>query len=97
MTGKALAMIDQDLQLTDGDPVFWLALENHTKNLIQLIRQWQDGLQKVTVLLESPVSGIFCGRLFPGVATTGEVDQNYTERPDVIGGASVPRFTRRLI
>jgi hypothetical protein len=31
---------DPLFQFADGDPVLWVALKDHAKNLVQLIGQW---------------------------------------------------------
>ena len=49
---------DPLLQFADGDPLLWVALKDHPKNLVQLIRQWQNGLQEITVPGESLVCGV---------------------------------------
>ncbi len=80
---------DAMLQLTNGNPVFWVAIKDHAKNVVQFIRQRQNGLQEITVPGESLVCGILSGSLFPWVAATCEIDKNDTQGPNIIGSASV--------
>lgn len=80
---------DPLFQFADGDPVLWVALKDHAKNLVQLIGQRQNGLQEITVPGESLVCGILSGSLFPWITATCEIDKNNTQGPYVVWRASV--------
>lgn len=62
------------LELADGNPLLRLTLEDTAQNVVEVIRQWQDGLQEVRVLEKSSVGGILMRCLFPRVASTSKVD-----------------------
>lgn len=87
--GEVGAVDNSLLQLSNGDPLLWVSLKNPAKDVVQVIRQRQDGLQKLRILGEGLVCGILNGRLLPWVTATGEIDQNHAKGPDVVGCASV--------
>jgi hypothetical protein len=94
---EAGALKDKLLELADINPFLWVAFKDHAKDVVQFIRQWQDGLQKIPVLFKSPVSGIFLGSLFPWVAAARKINKDYTQGPDVVGSTSVRWFPGRLV
>ena len=83
------AFEDTMFQLANGDPVLWVALKDHAKNVVQFIRQRKNRLQEITVPGESLVCGILNTGLLPWVASTGQVDKNNTKGPYIVGSASV--------
>ena len=98
LRGRELgAVLDAALELGDGYPVLWVALEDHAEDVVQLIRQWQDGLQEVPVPGKCPVRGILKGGLLPRITATCQVDKNYTQGPDVVGGTPVGRVPGGLV
>jgi hypothetical protein len=80
---------DATLQLTNGNPVLWVAIKDHAKNVVQFIRQRQNGLQEITVPGESLVCGILNGSFFPWVASTSKVHKYNTKGPYVVGSTPV--------
>lgn len=64
--------------MANGDPVLWVARKDHAKDVVEFIRQRQNGLQEIRVPGESPVRGILSGCLFPWIAATCKIDKNYT-------------------
>lgn len=87
------AVGDAMLEFVHGDAILWVPFENHAKDLIELIREWQDGLQEVAAPGKRPVGGIIIGGLLPWVTPAGQVDQDDTKGPDIIGSAAVGRFS----
>lgn len=78
-------------QLRHSNPHGRVARKYPPQNVVQFIRHGEDGLQKFWVASVCPVGGIFKGGLLPRVASTGEVHQNNTQAPDIIGGTVVGR------
>ncbi len=74
-----MALEDPALQLANGDPLFWVALKDHAEDVVQFIRQRQDGLQEPTIPGEGLIRGILHRSLFPWVATARQVDQYHAE------------------
>lgn len=86
---EAGALRDAVLELANGDPLLWVAGKDHAKDLVQLIRQGENCLQKIWVPGESLVCGILSGSLFPWIAATCKIDKNDSKGPNVVGSASV--------
>ena len=86
---EAGALGNAVLELANGDPLFWVARKDHAKDVVQLIRQWENCLQKLWVPGESLVCGILSGSLFPWIAATCKIDKNDTKGPNVVGCTSV--------
>lgn len=84
--GEPGAVHNHLAQFWDGDPLGWVAFEDTAQNVDHLRGQGQDGLEEERILEIGPESGILERGAFPGVATTGQVDQHHAETPDVIGG-----------
>jgi hypothetical protein len=85
-----LATVDDSLlQVVDVDPALRIALKYHSKDVVQLIRQWKYCLQEIRVPGESLICGILRRGLFPWITATCKVNKNNTEGPDVVGSASV--------
>jgi hypothetical protein len=87
--GKVVAFENATLQLANGNPLLWVALKDHNKDVVQFIRYWKNGLQKVTVPGECLVCGILNAGLFPWIASTCQVDKDNTKGPNIVGRASV--------
>jgi hypothetical protein len=90
-------VLNAALELGDGDAVLWVALEDHAEDLIQLVRQWQDGLQEVPVPGKGPVCGILQRGLLPRITATCQVDKDYTQGPHIVGGTPVRRVPGGLV
>jgi len=83
------AVKDQLSKFTKADALVWVDLEDPLEDGIEAVRDWQDGLQEVPVPHEGPESGVIHCRSLPRITTTGQVDQNDTKRPDIVGLGSV--------
>lgn len=95
--GEAGALLDAALQLGHRDAVLRVALEDHAQDVIQLIRQGEDGLQEVPVPGERSVGGILQRGLLPRIPATCQVDKNDAEGPDIVGSTAVRGVPRGLI
>ena len=87
--GEEAAGHDAFFELSNGNAVLWIGIKNHAKDINQLIRQWQYCLQIPVVPGEGIIGWILRGGSLPWIATTSEVDKNYTQGPDVVRRASV--------
>ena len=75
-SSEVITLKDAALQLANGNPLLWVVLKDHAKNVVQFIRQWQDGLQEIPVPCEGLICGILNRCLFPWIAPTCQVDKN---------------------
>lgn len=71
-----MALADALLQLTNAYSLLRIALKDHAKDAVQLIRQWKNGLQEIRILGECLVGGILTRSLLPRVPATCQVDKN---------------------
>lgn len=60
-------------------------LKNPLENVVQLVRDGENGLQKAPITHVSTEGGVLHGGVFPRVAATCQVDQDHTKRPDIVG------------
>lgn len=88
--GKLRAFQDHGAQFRNGDPLSWVALEDAAQDTDHLIGQRKNGLEKVRILQVGPECGILGRGTLPGVAATGQVDQDYAQTPDIIGSGFIP-------
>lgn len=75
-SGEAGAMIDELLELADGNPGGRIGVKDHAQDVVEFIGQGQNGLQEVPVLAKCPVRGILLGRLLPWIAAASQVHQD---------------------
>jgi len=89
--GKPPACLDPGLQLGQSNPLVRVPGENPSQDVVQFIRHWEDALEGIWATGIGPVGGVLERGLLPWVASTGQVDQDHSEAPDIIGGAEVKR------
>ena len=87
--GEPGACHDAGPQLGDGDPLHGIRLKDLLEDGVQTGRQGEDGSQELAILEVGPVRAVGLGGTLPRIAATGEVDQDHTEGPDIIGCGSV--------
>lgn len=78
-------------ELRQRNSLIWVASEDPSQDVVQFVRQGENSLEEIRASRKGTVSGILKRSLLPGVATTGQVDQNDTKAPDIVGGAEVER------
>ena len=66
-------------EITHGNPAPRIHIEDSTQDGIQVIRDWQDGLQKVWITHEGLEGGVIHRGTLPWVPATGQVDQDDAE------------------
>ena len=69
-----------------------VGFKDAAKDGIQVIREGENGLEEVLGARIGTISGILERSLLPWVASTGEVDEDDTQAPDIVGGTHVVRF-----
>lgn len=94
--GETWAMKDHVAKFLKTDPAVWVHIKDALKNLIKIIGDGKNGLQKAAVFHESSESGIVHGGSLPWVATTSEVDQNDAKGPDIIGRGCITGIGLRI-
>ena len=82
-------------KLLDGDSLQWVTFEDPPEDRVQLGREGKDGCQKVGVLEIRPKSGILGRGPLPRIATTGQVDQNHAQGPDIVRRGEVTLVAMR--
>jgi len=89
--GKPVAGKDPVPELGDRDPLGGVDLEHAAEDGVQFGREGEDRPEEVGVLEEGPEGAVRLGRPLPRVPAAGEVDEDNTERPNIVGGRSVAR------
>ena len=87
------AVEDHLLELGDGSSVGRVELENTTQNSIELKRDGKDRPKERGVLHESAEGAVLGRSTLPRVASTGEVDQDHSETPYIVGSRSIARIS----
>jgi hypothetical protein len=87
--GKHGAGHNPGSELRKSNPLLGDRFEDSSQNVVQFFRQRENGLQEVLGSGIGTVSRVLEGSLFPWVASTGEVDEDDSKAPDIIGGAKV--------
>lgn len=95
--GQVVAVEHLELELLNGDSLQRVEFKNPLENHVQLGGDWENSLKEIWVLHESPESRVLVGSFFPWVASTGQVDQDDTETPDIVWCASIISVLRSLI
>lgn len=86
------AVKDHLLELGNSSSIGRVELENTSQNSIKLKRDGKDRPEKLGVLHESTEGAILGRSTLPGIASTGEVDQDDSKAPDIIGSRSIARI-----
>ena len=95
VSGETLAVDDSLPEFRNGDALQRIALKDPSENGIQLGREGQNRLQELGILEIGP-EGCVLGRCsLPWVAATGEVDEDDTQRPDIVGCREIARIAFR--
>jgi len=97
--GEPWAMLDAPLELGERDAFPRVGLEDETEDLLKLDREWEDGPKEAWLLTEGTESAVREMRALPWVASASQVDEDNTERPDVVGDRVVASVVpwRRLL
>lgn len=95
---KARTIEDEMPEFRQGDSVHRVKLEDALYDVVELIREWENACQEVWVLDKGPESLVGgCGRTLPGIATTGEIDENDTQRPDIVSRRGIVLWPARSL
>lgn len=95
---KARTIEDEMPEFRQGDSVHRVELEDALYNVVELIREWENACQEVRILDEGSKSLVGgCGRTLPGIATTGEVDEDDTQRPDIVSRRGIVLWPARSL
>lgn len=86
---KPRTIQDQPAQLRDCNPLGGITIENATQDENHLIGQGKDGLQEEWILKVCAECGILNGSTFPWITSTGQVDQDNPQAPDIIRDGSI--------
>ncbi|KAF3918347.1 hypothetical protein ABW21_db0207770 [Orbilia brochopaga] len=87
--GESRAVDDPVAEFWNGDSLGWVDFEDATKNQVQLCRQRKDGSQETGILEEGTEGAVALRCTLPRVPSTCQVDQNHTQRPDIVWRRSV--------
>jgi len=89
LLGEGSALEDRCVKLVQGDPAFRLDLKDALEHAVQVTRDWKNGLEEVPVLAECTEGRILQRRPLPRIPSAGEVDENDTKGPDIVGSRCV--------
>jgi len=87
--GEPGAGYDTGSELGNGDPLHGVRLKDSLQYGVQAGRQGKDGSQELAILEVGTVCAVRLGSALPGIPATGEVDQDNTEGPNIVGCGSV--------
>lgn len=92
LSGRKSRAVDDHLSnLWDGSSLGRVELEDAPENGVELQRDREDGPQELRILHESTESAILRRSALPRVASTGEIDEDDSETPDVVRCRSIAR------
>lgn len=86
---EARARKDALLQLRQSNALVRVDGEDAGQDVVQLVRQRQNGLEEARVAGIGAVRRVLDGGLLPRVTAAGQVDQDDAEAPDIVGRAVV--------
>lgn len=95
--GEVGAGHDAAAKLRDADTEFGVGVEDAAKNVVEIIRKREDGLEEAGRADVGAVGRVLERSLLPWVTATGEVDEDDTETPDVVGSAHVVGLAGRRV
>lgn len=87
--GEGTASIYQAAKFRNSDALGGVAFEYPPEYEVELVCKGENCLEERRIPQESIESRVVQCGLLPGVTTTGKVDQDNTERPNVIRTRSV--------
>lgn len=87
--GESSAEDDGPSELLEGDAFARVRIKDLSEDGVEFVREGKDGLEKVGVTEVGGVGLVAGVSSLPGVASTGEVDEDHAEGPDVVGGRLV--------
>lgn len=89
--GEPGASHDHLAELGDGNPLDRVELKDAPHDGVQLMGDGQNGAEELRVLHVSTEGAVLERSTLPWVAATGQVDQDDTKTPDVVGCRGVAR------
>lgn len=96
LVGQLGAEKDGLLQFRKRHSLSRVQIKDSSQDVIKIIREGKDRLEEAAILHVGAESGIIHGSPLPRVATTGQVDQDNTKRPNIIGGRGVASIRARV-
>jgi hypothetical protein len=95
--GESSAEDDGPSELLEGNALARAGVEDLSEDCVEFVREGEDGLEKVGVAEVGGVGLVAGVGSLPRVASTGEVDEDHTERPDVVGSRLVAGRASALV
>jgi hypothetical protein len=89
LLGEGSALEDRCVQLVEGDPAFRLNLKYALEHAVQVVRDGENSLEEVFVLAECPEGRILERRTLPRVSAACKIDEDHSQRPNVVGSGSI--------
>ena len=89
------AVEDHLSDLGDGGSLSRVEIKDVPENGVKLQGNGKDGPQELRVLHESPEGAVLGRSTLPRVASAGEVDENDSKAPDVVGCRSIAGVSLR--
>lgn len=86
---EARASLNHLANLRDRSPLSWVELEDAPQNSIQLQGDGKDRPEELGVLHEGTEGAVLEGSTLPWVASTGQVDEDDSQAPNIVGRRGV--------
>jgi len=96
LLGEGPALENSCVKLVQSDAAFRLDLKDALEHAVQVTRDWKNGLEKILVLAECTEGRVLQRGALPRISSTGQVDEDNTQGPDVIGSRRIAREGLRV-